>query len=75
MTIYVERYRVCKRCDERSPVKYSIENRLSMSYHGMVGVDGGGGCKSAPIYHRACDVHLCKTCSEEFIQWMKGGSV
>lgn len=67
MTIYVERYRVCKRCDERTPVKSSIENRLSMSYHGMI-----GGCTSAPIYHRACDVHLCDECSEEFIQWMKG---
>jgi len=69
MTIYVERYRVCKRCDGRSPVKSSIENRLSMSYHGMVGVDGG-----EPIYHRDYDVHLCEMCSEEFIQWMKGGS-
>ena len=67
MTIYVERYRICKRCGERSPVQYSIENRLSMSYHGMVSVNGG-----EPIYHRDCDVHLCKMCSEEFIQWMKG---
>lgn len=66
MTIYVERYRVCKRCDKRSPVKSSIENRISMSYHGMI-----GGCESAS-YHRACDVHLCEVCSEEFIQWMKG---
>lgn len=68
--IHIERYRICNRCSERTPVQYSIDNRLSMSYHGMVGVDGG-----EPIYHRACDVHLCKTCSEEFIQWMKGGSV
>lgn len=62
MTIYVERYRVCKRCDERSPVKSSIENRLSMSYHGMIG----------GIYHRDYDVHLCESCSEEFIQWIGG---
>ena len=62
MTIYVERYRVCKRCDKRSPVKSSIENRFSMSYHGMI--DG--------TYHRDYDVHLCGVCSEEFVQWMKG---
>ena len=62
MTIYVERYRVCKRCDERSPVKSSIENRISMSYNGMVG----------STYHRDYDVHLCEVCSEEFLQWMKG---
>lgn len=68
MTIYVERYRVCKRCDERSTVKSSIENRLSMSYHGMIGAHG-----NEPTYHRDCDVHLCEMCSEEFIQWMKGG--
>lgn len=62
MTVYVERYRVCKRCDERSPVKSSIENRISMSYHGKVG----------DTYHRDYDVHLCEVCSEEFLQWMKG---
>ena len=66
MTIHIERYRVCKRCDKRSPVESSIENRISMSYHGMV----GSGCKSA--YHRDYDVHLCEACSEEFVQWMKG---
>lgn len=60
--IHVERYRICNRCSEKTPVHDSVDNRLSMSYHGMVG----------NIYHRNCDVHLCEMCSEEFVQWMKG---
>ena len=63
MTTYVEWYRVCKRCTKKSVVKYS---------HGVVGVDGGGGCKSAHIYPTGCDTHLCEVCSEELIQWMEG---
>lgn len=65
MTIHIERYRICSRCSERTPVQHSIDNRLSMSYHGMV----------EDTYHRNCDVHLCGGCSAQFVKWMNGEEV
>lgn len=60
--IHIERYRICNRCSERTHVQHSIDNRLSMSYHGMVGND----------YHRNYDIHLCGACAAQFIKWMEG---
>lgn len=62
MTIYVERYRICGRCNTRNPVKDSIQERLTLTYHGVVDKIG---------YCRKYDVHLCGTCAVEFIEWME----
>lgn len=62
MTIHVERYHICHRCNTKVSLKPSLTERLQLSYFGA---------KKDEYYNVNKEV-LCSDCSEEFLTWIKG---